>query len=1129
MSHNKYNGLTANDVVGYEHKEQIYKVCDTYIGSDEHIVREDFGLIYNENKELKIRPSTFNFAEGIERLFIEILSNATDNMIRTRKEGMFTPPITITMDEYRVKIRNGGLAIHIEKKIYKQKEYWLPHFIYGMLLTSSNYEGDREGAGRNGYGAKLVNIFSKEFIVRIGDPFNNREYTQIWKDNMFLNKDPDYSEEPTIIEGYTGDAYVEVEYLLDFNRFKLEKYTEECMSSFMYHAFQASFTSKVPVIFNSILYDYRKIDDYINLFLENKHTKYVYHEDETIKLIIIDAANGGKLFSFVNGMITRNGGVHVNKLRDAIEHNIIYNTKNEKIKNGKLVGKHFTKYLLVISSFNIKNPKFKSQTKDYLTSPTPIIKLPDDLLKNIDDWDMIKSLEIEIHIQKLKETKQKRKDPPKLSKAVNHGIWPNSEKVTLVLSEGDSTDQTVKMYADQLGGPEWWSVLPLKGKIANVSKIDQEKLEKSEIIRNIENALNLVKGVDYTDILMRKTLSCGRIAIMTDSDVDGEHIKGLIQNFIATYYPSLFYIMAVVVMKTPLIKVKLSNTILRFYYQYDFDEWRKSNADKRLEVGKNIHYLKGLGSSDKEDIKEDAQHLVVKTLIYDDNAKESLELAFSSSKTKERRQWISDFKTEEPLRGDKLTISDFINKEFVEYSRYTLRRAIPSICDGLKNSQRKTLFSALKRWNTQSGFVKVESMAGYAVDVSGYHHGQKSIAMAMVKMTQDYVGSNNLPLFQGKGQFGTRDNGGKASAERYIFMNKKDYLFDIFPQKYTDVYTYTEQEGDYFEPDCYYPLLPMHLINGCSGVATGNSTFIPPHNPKDIYNAIVRKLQGKNYDHFKPYYKGFNGIIEELISKSKIKKIKQQTSDDFDQDNFDQDNFDEEIQNNNVDVEPGHLYYKTYGLFNYNNKKDSLEINELPIGLSVDKYKEILTEEIFKNSKVENHTKTGEKIHFIIKKCSKSKTILSYETLQLVTTISTSNMVLLDEYGKPHKYATVEDILEDYIRLRLEFLVTYKSYQLSLMKKELDRLQQIYGIINNIIHGKININAKSKQEIESQLNIYNYSYDIFNKIKLSQITQDGVTKITDKLNKAKEEMEKYQTIDSEDIWLEELKTIEKYL
>lgn len=173
-----------------------------------------------------------------------------------------------------------------------------------------------------------------------------------------------------------------------------------------------------------------------------------------------------------------------------------------------------------------------------------------------------------------------------------------------------------------------------------------------------------------------------------------------------------------------------------------------------------------------------------------------------------------------------LTLEEFINKELILFSMADNARSIPSMVDGCKPGHRKILFACFKRNLTHE--IKVAQFAGYVSEHAAYHHGEQSLCSTIVNMAQNYVGSNNLPLLEPLGQFGTRLQGGKDSASpRYIFTKLSPLTRAIYHPADDDLLKYLNDDGQSIEPEWYMPIIPMVLLNGSEGIGTGWSTSIP--------------------------------------------------------------------------------------------------------------------------------------------------------------------------------------------------------------------------------------------------------------------------------------------------------------
>ena len=193
---------------------------------------------------------------------------------------------------------------------------------------------------------------------------------------------------------------------------------------------------------------------------------------------------------------------------------------------------------------------------------------------------------------------------------------------------------------------------------------------------------------------------------------------------------------------------------------------------------------------------------------------------------------------------------------------YDNQRSIPSLCDGLKPSERKILFGCFKR-NLRDE-IKVAQLTGYISEHSAYHHGEQSLSGTIVAMAQNFVGSNNINLLLPLGQFGTRNKGGKDSASaRYIFTNLNKVTRHLFNSNDLPLMDYLVEEGQKIEPKYYLPIIPTVLVNGTEGIGTGWSSNIPCFNPREIVLSIKNKIKNGSFLKINPWYKGFQGEIKE--------------------------------------------------------------------------------------------------------------------------------------------------------------------------------------------------------------------------------------------------------------------------
>lgn len=611
----------------------------------------------------------------------------------------------------------------------------------------------------------------------------------------------------------------------------------------------------------------------------------------------------------------------------------------------------------------------------------------------------------------------------------------------------------------------------------NVRDASVHQLINNAEIGSLKQIIGLKQGKEYSTT---NDLRYGKLLLLTDSDVDGSHIKSLIMNMFHFWWPSLLKLGFLQTMKTPIVKAMKGAQVKEFFTQQDYEKW----YDQTQSSGTwKIKYFKGLGTSKKEDAKDCFKRindLQVDYYYKDANCDKAILLAFEKDKnvssaknanpeavkyTDLRKNWLSKYNRNIYLdvNTKKVSIQDFIHKDLIHFSNYDNLRSIPSLCDGLKPSQRKILYYCLKK-KLFTNEIKVAQLSGYISAETSYHHGETSLQMAIINMCQDFVGTNNINLLLPDSNMGSRYVGGKdAASPRYIYTKLNPVTGQLFHSDDTNLLNYLEEDGMSIEPEWFVPVLPMALINGCEGIGTGYSTYVPPYNPKDIIENIYRVLDDKEPIEMKPYWKGFRGLIESL----------------------------------------GNGLFQTKGI--YKRLSDTqVSITEIPVGTWVTPYKEFLeslTETDNKKEKpllkdVSNKTtdeNTG--INFLVEFSSKSaldKLISSgllEKELKLVKPFSTNNMYLFSDDLSLCKYKNATDILLDFYDIRFEFYEKRKKYLIAKLSKELEILLAKVKFITEYLNGTLDINKKSKDFIINLLESRNYPK--FSKKELSEVTADS--------------------------------------
>lgn len=1174
----------ATDYKKLTHIQQIYKRCGMYIGNDTQTPRDEW--IFDLNT-LKMRKATITVPDGVERLYLEILSNGGDNVDRSRKAGVDAGIIEVLMNEHTISIKNNGVPIPVE--LHPEHGVYVPEMILGMLLTSSNYDDSKErtGIGMNGYGAKLVNIFSKSFMVIVCDGFRNLKYQQVWNENMSVRGEPS-------IEPYQGESSVQIVYTMDFARFGYTQYPEEAFYLFARHAADVSLTCKVPVTFNGIPFNVQDVRDYASLYFGNDRSHIVYYEwpdgTETInkkggvqvaknpyvipitEMCVIDTPDMGEAISFVNGMPTKEAGVHVDAAMKSLSNAILetINGGGKKGKDKKEKDKREIKltladvrpHLSIILNCRLANPQFTSQSKTKLMSPTPKINIPEKVLAPMGKWELVERLYRALEAKQfrsLAKTDGKKKRYISLEKGEDANLagGAKSRECTLYVVEGSSAMGYAENMIDLVpNGPDYIGLFPMKGKPLNVMNADATQIRENTEIIELVKMLGLHWGFDYTQEENFNTLRYGHFVILADSDDDGKHIIGLVMNFFHCYFPSLLARGFVMYLRTPILRVYKGRQVFKFYTQREYEQWKGQHSDYQSWKHK---YYKGLGTSSDEDVADDFKTPRVVVCLYDDQAPDSFRLAFDDKLADARKRWIAQWKhVFEVEEMEMQPISLFIHYEFIQYSIADLHRSLPRLMDGLKVTQRKVLWSAFLKWcsegKPEKGFkktldeVKLVQFGAFAMEKTNYHHGDKSMTDTILTMIQDFVGMNNLPYFTKKGQFGTRKHGGAdAAASRYPNTYPEWWIPYVFRKEDIPLLKLVNDEGKDVEPETFFPIIPMELVNGSHGIGTGHSTFIPNHNPLDLCEWIKAKIRGQPLPELIPWYRGFKGTIT-VINKAKKPRTEAETSgevstsstprtaidipigDESPEDVASVGETTEQVQPKQAPLilsiqsqdEGGpRLSMLTQGNFEIVGNK--VIVTELPIGRWTNRYRKWLDH--LRENKLITDYRAGSSTKEVYFEITGFKNP-DYRSLKLQKSYGLTNMVLLSTDNRPIKYNTTADIMEAFFKDRLPHYEARRQYLINQINAQIEKMEAKIRFIQAVISGQIEFLNKKKSTVLPKMRELGLPEDLLTNTRMSNCTEDEISELRDLIEKLQRQRQAHQMTSASDMWLADLDEFE---
>ena len=1096
----------------YDEKDlrtHIYDTPDTYAGSDE--ATPDKLAILNGDK---IEFSDIEYIPVIFKMLDEALVNARDQRERLRdmKGVKHVTEIRVTIDpkEGIISVFNNGDGIKIAKH---SSGVYNPQLIFGHLLTSSNYKKGqkRTVGGKNGYGAKIINIFSEYFDVETGDRVTKQKYFQHFYNNMKEKDEP-------VIEKYDGYPYTKITWKTDFKRFNIKELSKD-MIGFMgrrVYDIAGVTDSKVSVYYNDEKINISSFQDYTNMY-PSETEKIFEKSSERWELGVSVSKDKFEQVSFVNGIATPKGGVHVDTVTKVISAGVVKYIKAKKKKD--IPEKYVKNYLSIYLNCVIENPSFDSQMKERMTTPKSKFgsqpEITEKFIKKICESGLSDRVLQYTEFKENKEVKKtngtkknKLRDIPKLDDA-NFAGTRKSHMCTLILTEGDSA-KSMAIAGLSVVGRDQYGVFPLKGKVLNVRDATVKQVTNNSEITNIKKIIGLESGKKYKDI---KQLRYGKIMIMTDQDHDGSHIKGLILNLMHSEWPELLNMNYVNCMVTPIIKAVHINKVKSFYTLTDYNDWKGKKDNNKWK----IKYYKGLGTSTAKEAKEYFKNLKINQYVTEGLTDESMVLAFKKTEADQRKNWLKKYDEGEILdyNEEETKIEDFVNKELIHFSNADNMRSIGSCIDGLKMSQRKILFSCFKRKLYSE--IRVAQLSGYVSEQAAYHHGEMSLQGAIVGMAQNFVGSNNINLLQPNGQFGTRIMGGSDSASaRYIHTQLNPLIDYIYPSADLPILDYLDDDGLMVEPKWYCPIIPMVLINGMVGIGTGFSTTIPQFNPIECCNNIRRKLEGLPYLSMMPFYKGFKGKISKITEKGIQKFI-------------------------------------TKGKYTIDD--DKVIITELPIGKWTHDFKEYIEEQIQKEDPwildYENHS-TDEKVKFVIKVSDEKLFDNQYKKgdvfehlFKLTSNKSVSNMHLYSRTGVIKKYETIYQIIDEHYYTRFDMYVKRKDYELENLKNDIKLLEAKMRFIQDVINEKVIVNKQSKASIIEKLSELEYpfyesgeikdfdedvevksQYNYLLNLSIYNFTSEKLEELDTDINDKKVKHDDLEKMEIKDIWKNELDIFE---
>ena len=1029
---------------------------------------------------------------GPYKLLDEVLMNARDHAVKGK--GVTYIKVVLDAEAGSFSVENDGEGIPI--RMHATEGVYVAELIFGHLRTSTNYDTTATHCvgGQNGYGVKLAAIWSTKLDI---DLVGTNPEGQLQRYQQSFNHNLAEIVKPVIKPFKKAKAYTKVTFTPDWSKFG-STFDEPMMAWLKRRVYDlgAVTDKKVKVFFNGELVPVRSFPDYIDMYVGEKVAIFEATERWAYAVAVVETSEF-KQVSFVNGIHTMKGGKHVDYIMNQIVSKLSDYIQKKKKLTDPIRPALIRNHLFFFLDACIENPTFDSQTKETLTTlPNKFGSKCEVSEKFIEKLARTGIMETVADAVKSKDAAAAAKTDgrkkrvitgiPKLVDATSAGT-SKSRDCILILTEGDSAKSAV------LGGltekmRQTYGVYPLKGKVINPRV--RNASENKEIIE-LKQILGLKNGQVYTPENL-DDLRYGKVLIITDQDLDGSHIKGLLVNMFDTLWPSLIRdpsIQFLGYMNTPIIKARKGGQEKLFYSEQEYHDWERAEDPK----GWTIKYYKGLGTSTSKEFAEYFQQgkSSFVTLEWSEGSADAISKVFDGTRADDRKAWLTAY---DPLavvsmdpKRKSVRFDEFINDQLVEFSMYDNQRSIPNVMDGLKPSQRKILYACIKK-NLTKGEIKVAQLSGYVSEHTAYHHGEASLNGAIVGMAQDFVGSNNVNLLKPIGQFGTRLAGGDDSAsERYIFTALNSLTRLIYREEDDAVLDLVVDDGVPVEPKYFVPIIPMALVNGSKGIGTGWSTEVLCYNPVELTDYMLACVQGKNpgVPDFTPFYRGFKGVIENTEGGKKCT-----------------------VRGTFVRKDPTNYV-----------------ITELPVGVWTNDYKQFL--ETLVGTVVKEYVDhcTDVDVKFDVKLLAP---VESFEkTMKLSVTKSTNNMHMFNSHFKLLKYPDVATVVDEFMVVRRDLYAKRKAWLQKDIATHLKRATNKVNYIRGVLSGSIEMRGLSKDAIvellkASGLEELEGDFSYLLQLPMLSVSSEKVAAITQEMEELADKARVLEGTTVEQMWASDL-------
>lgn len=885
---------------------------------------------------------------------------------------------------------------------------------------------------------------------------------------------------------------------------------------------KVEFKKKAKVYFNNEEIKVKSLEDFVKLFGITQSIYFILNPPENEYQypwhICVGYTDNKELsglgMSIINSTFLSKGGTHISflhtQIKNALKEKILSLISDTSIEFKDSMLRKLL-FIIDIKQIPLSLANFGGgNIKDSITmglkeinKMKKIYVIDDKIISKI--WLMVKDI-LEYKIQKqdfVKSTKkQHTKKIRKYEPAKHRGI-----KSILFIPEGDSAEKAVRdmlTYKKTQISIDYCGRYNIQGVPPNVCKktkeilidgevkIKQDRdLQKNIAFQGLVAAMNLnynytyYYGDDEEKLAQGNkefaTLNYGTIIITTDQDLDGiGNICSLIIVFILLFWPDLIKRKVVKRMQTPLIRVYMpSHQVIEFYSTAEYQEWIKKNygTDENMpdNIKNKVRYYKGLGGHTPEEIHNMSQNIKknILTLTWDDAVKIKMKMFYGEDTTNRKEILltpVSAVYNQKMFSKLEIPISTHFDIESKSFQLYFMRRKLKSAIDGFVPSQRKA-FAGIRKMKL--AIYKVYQITGRISHSMQYPHGDVSMNETIIKMAQNFTGSNNIPTLMAiSNGFGGRELGRKkgCASPRYIDSKYNHKVMDlIFPPEDDWLLEYVYEDGHQAEPKFYIPIIPYSILETTTTTGVGWKISVwarDYHWTMQLLRDMI-KNSTEPHDFFGKAWIPENMSITILNNKETCKGYYI---------------LDEE-------KETVHITQLPLKIWSYPFKCNLLGINH-KTGNTEDKEGNPISSKEYVDDVYDNTGNDQNDIIVKFKKGTVSKILEDYgnhildpiESYLGLYQIMTPNLNMFCAEDTIKEFKSYEEVMSYWFYLRRELYIKRRERQLIILELLILYYQEILRFIYMDEKKEINIDKKDKEEREKIL--ANYKFIRFNKTNL---------------------------------------------